>query len=134
MNLAQVMTEVGAALGAIGSLKVWDYPAASVTAPAAVVGLPDSYVFDQTAGRGNDRLALPVWVVVGRPTDPSTRDRLGVYCNGSGAESVKEKIETYAYTACDTPSVVSVEFESFVDAGVTYASAKFVLDIRGDGA
>jgi hypothetical protein len=59
---------------------------------------------------------------------------LGAYCNGSGAESVKEKIEAHAYTACDTPSVVGIDFEGFTDAGVQYASAKFTLDIRGGGA
>lgn len=136
MNLADVMDAVAERLSVIDGLagRVFAYPPAAVTPPAAVVSYPDEYTFDATYGRGMDRMTLPVALVVGRPTDRSTRDRLAGYCDGSGVSSVKAALESGAYSVMDTLRVVSVSIDAVSIGGVEYAAALFELDITGPGS
>ena len=133
MNLADVMDEVATALEAIDNLRVFPYPPDRVEPPAAVVSWPDTYTYDETYGRGMDRLSLPVVVVVGRVSDRACREELGAYADGSGDRSVKEAVETGTYTACDTVRVESVEFDVVTIAGTDYMAALFTVDVAGSG-
>jgi hypothetical protein len=81
-----------------------------------------------------DRMSLPVVIVVGRPTDRSTRDLLGVYCNGTGPSSVKAVLESGTYTALHTLRVEEIKFDVASIAGVDYMAALFTLDIAGSGS
>ena len=134
MDLADVMEEVAAKLGTIDGLRVFAYPPGDVPPPAAIVSYPETYDFDATYGRGMDRMSLPVVVVVGKPTDRSTRDRLAKYCNGSGPASVKAVVERGTYSACDTVRVTSIEFDPVEIAATVYMAALFTLDIAGPGS
>lgn len=134
MNLASVMDEVATKLGTITGLRVFAYPPPAVTPPAAVVSYPDSYTYDETYGRGMDRLMLPVVVVVGKATDRTARDAIATYVNGSGTGSVKAGLETGPYTAFHTLRVVSVEFDVVTIAGTEYLAGLFDLDITGQGS
>lgn len=133
MNLADVMDEVAAKLSVIPNLRVFAYPPDALTPPGAVVSYPENITFDQTYGRGMDRMTLPVWLIEGLPTDRSCRDRLGAYCNGSGPQSVKEAVESGAYSTCDTVRVMSIEFTPVSIGGTEYMSAVFDLDVSGSG-
>lgn len=134
MNLANVMDEVSAQLDTIDGLRCFAYPPPTLSPPAAVVSYPDEYTFDETYGRGMDRLKLPVVVVVGRPVERTTRDRLGAYCDGSGPSSVKSVLESGTYTAFDTVRVEGIEFDAVDIGGVAYMAAMFTLDIAGSGS
>ena len=134
MNLADVMDEVAAKLDTIAGLRCFAYPADAVQPPAAIVSYPETITFDETYGRGMDRLTLPVVVVVGKPTDRSSRDALAAYCHGSGARSVKAVVEAGTYTAFDTVRVTSIEFDVVVIAGTDYLAALFDLDVAGAGS
>lgn len=134
MDLADVMDEVAARLGTIAGLRVHAHPPGSVTPPAAVVSYPDTYTFDETYGRGMDRMTLPVVVVVGKASDRAARDQLGVYVDGSGAASVKQVLESGTYTAFHTVRVVGAEFDVVTIAAVDYLAATFDLDIAGSGS
>lgn len=134
MDLADVMEEVAGKLSAINGLRIFAYPPDALAPPAAVVSYPDSYDYDGTYGRGMDRLKLPVVVVVGKPTDRSTRDRLAKYCDGAGAASVKVAAENGTYVSCDTVRVESVTFDVVSIAGTDYMAALFTLDITGSGS
>lgn len=134
MDLADVMEEVAGKLSAINGLRVFAYPPDNLAPPAGVVSYPESYEYDGTYGRGMDRLKLPVVVVVGKPTDRSTRDRLARYCDGAGAGSVKVAAQAGPYVACDTVRVESVEFDVVSIGGTDYMAALFTLDITGPGS
>lgn len=134
MDLAKVMDAVAAQLDTIPGLRVFAYPPDSLVPPAAVVSYPDTLTFDDTYGRGMDRLTLPVVVVVGRPSDRSTRDNLAVYCDGSGVASVKAVIEAGAYADFDTVRVASIDFDAVTIGGTDYMAALFNLDIVGSGS
>jgi hypothetical protein len=133
VDLAAVMQAVSDRLDTIAGLRCFAYPPGSITPPAAVVSYPDTYDFDETYGRGMDRLKLPVVVVVGRPTDRTTRDKLAAYVNGTGASSVKAVLESGTYTAFDVVRVTGVDFDVVTIAATDYLAALFDLDIAGKG-
>lgn len=134
MNLAQVMTEVGDQLDTIADLRGYGFPPDAIHPPVAIVSYPDDLTFDATYGRGMDRITLPVVVLVGKPNDRSTVERLGRYADGSGATSIKAVVEAGSYTAFDTVRVMSAEFDVVTVAGVDYMAALFSLDVAGQGA
>lgn len=133
MDLATVMDQISARLDTIAGLRCFAYPPGSVTPPAAIVTYPDTYTYDQTYGRGMDRMTLPVVVVVGKATDRTARDRLGAYCDGSGTSSVKTVLESGTYTAFDDVRVTGAEFDVYTLGGTDYLAAIFDCDIAGSG-
>jgi hypothetical protein len=78
VDLADVMQAVSDRLDTIAGLRCFAHPPGTVTPPAAVVSYPDKYTFDETYGRGMDRITLPVVVwSAGKVSDRSARDQLG---------------------------------------------------------
>lgn len=134
MNVDDVMDQIATRLDTITGLRVYAWPPGTVAPPAVVVSFPDSYTYDETYGRGMDRLSLPVVVVVGRPTERQTRDNLARYVAGSGAASVKAVLESGTYSAFHTVRVTGVEFDVVTIGSNDYAAALFTLDIAGSGA
>lgn len=133
MNLNSVMDALGAQLDTIAGLRVFDYPADHVSPPAAVLGLPDDITYDETYGRGSDKITMPLLIVVGRASDRAARDTLAAYADGSGASSVKAVLEAGTYTAFHTIRVMRAEFDQVRIAGADYLAALFDLDILGSG-
>lgn len=134
MILGDVMDQLATALGTISGLRVFPYPPDSLNPPAAVVSYPDTLTFDETYGRGMDRISIPVVVVVGRVSDRASRDQLSAYCNGSGDSSIKAALESSTYTACSTVRAASVDFDVVTIGGTDYMAALFTLDISGSGS
>jgi hypothetical protein len=134
VNLADVMDDLGAALDTIAGLKVFPYWADRISPPAAVIGWPDPLTYDATAGRGADRLTLPVMVLVGNVDSRTARDRVAGYADGSAAGSVKAAVEAHAATAYDSARVMTCEFGVITVAGTEYLAGTFNIDIIGSGA
>lgn len=135
MNLNLVMDEVAQALKTLTGLNVFPYPKSSVTPPAGLVSYPEKIEYDQTYRRGKDRIrALPVWLVVGKVDDLSSRDKVAGWCAGSGPQSVKATLEAVRYSSCDVLVVTSCDFDTVTIADIDYLAAMFELDISGRGA
>lgn len=136
MILGDIMDEIAARLRQAPTLagRTTAYPPASVKAPAAVVTFPSEYLFDLTYGRGMDRMKGEVVVVVGRPTERQTRDRITRYVDGAGPESVKALVDGDDYASCDSVRVESALFDVVTIGGVEYLAAVFSVDIVGRGA
>lgn len=134
MNFADVADDIADALDGIAGLNVYPFAADHVSPPAAVVGFPEDYTFDTTMGRGSDRMSIPVFVLVGKVSDRAARDTLGAYVDGSGAKSIKAKLEGSTYTAFDSLRVQSVEFETISVAGQELLAGVFSVDIYGQGS
>lgn len=134
MDLAAVMDAVSNRLSTIAGLRCFAYPPPTLTPPAAVVSYPDSYDFDETYGRGMDRMKLPVVLVVGQVSDRSARNSLGAYCNGTGSQSVKAVLESGTYSAFQVVRVEGIEFDVVAIGGIDYTAALFTLDIAGSGS
>lgn len=135
MNLDDVAAELGAALGTIAGLNVPEWGVQRVTPPFALIPLPEQVTYDATYGRGSDRIEdWPVLVLVAHPTKPEARRAVAEYADGSGPKSVKAAIEAHEYTACDSVTVQTAEFDVVTYAGTDYLAAMFHLDITGKGA
>jgi len=134
VNLTEVMEAVGDRLDTIAGLRVFPHPTDALTPPAAVVSVPDEIVYDETYGRGMDRITLPLVVVVGKAFDRAAMTNLAAYADGSGAKSVKAVLESGSYTAFDTVRVMRAEFDVVRIASSDYLAAMFDLDIAGQGA
>ena len=93
LDLNAVMDAIGTRLGTITGLRVYDYAADAASPPAAIVALPETVEYDTVAGRGADRVVIPVTVLVGKVSDRTARDQLAQYVSGTGAASVKTAIE-----------------------------------------
>jgi hypothetical protein len=74
-------------------LRVYDYAADAAAPPAAIVPLPETVEYDTVAGRGADRVVIPVLILVGKVSDRAARDQLAQYVSGTGSLSVKAAIE-----------------------------------------
>lgn len=134
MNLSAVMDEVANQLATIAGLRAIAWPDGSVSPPAAIVTMPAGYVFDDTGTRGADRITLPVVLLVSGAVPRIARDALGLYCNGSGASSIKQVLESHTYTTFSTLRVTGIEFDTYTYGGVDYPAAIFTLDVYGSGA
>jgi hypothetical protein len=134
VDLANVMDEMGTALGVIAGLNVFPFSANRITPPAAVVGWPDPITYDATMRRGGDRMTVPVYVVVGKVEARSARDRLAAYLDGANTTSVKTALEGHTFTACDSVRVTEARVDAVTIAGVEYLGAIFQADIIGKGA
>lgn len=135
MNLIEVADELGAALKTIEGLRVPEWGVQRVHPPFALLPLPEQVSYDLAYGRGGDRIEdWPLLVLVANPAQPAARRSIAEYAAGSGAKSVKARIEAHTYTACDTVRVTSAEFDVVSYAGTDYLAAMFHLDISGKGA
>lgn len=134
MHLARVMDEVALAMATIQGLNGFAYPPATLTAPAFYISYPAQILYDVTYARGEDDfIDLPIVVLVGRPTQRETRDRVARYCASDGPTSVKAALEGFAWTTCDSLSITTAEFDTEMIAGVEYLALIFKATAVGPG-
>lgn len=134
MNLNSVADELTTVLDTIAGLRVFGYPPPTVVPPAGIVSYPDRVDFDETYGRGMDRIRdWPLVVVVGKATDRMARERIYEYTSATGSNSLKAVLEAHVWTSLAALRIASVEFDVVSIAGVDYIAALFHLDIAGQG-
>lgn len=129
MDVNAVMDALGARLGTISGLRVFDYATETASPPAAVVGIPVEFDYDFTKGGGSDRAVFPVTVLVGAVSARSARDALGAYAAGSGASSVKAAVDGNLGAVAQTARVMTARVESVQLNGVDYLAAVFDVEV-----
>lgn len=136
MDLAAVMDQVKNRLvGVLPDVNGFAYPPGTVTPPAFIVTYPDRIDLGTSYGNGQSEIeSLPVVLVVGKVSDPDTRDTIALYAAGSGARSVRQILESGTYTAFHTLKVTDCEFSVYQEAANTYLAATFHCDITGPGS
>lgn len=140
MDLAAVMTEVDTRLKTIPALAVHlGFPGKLARVPAAVQYPPDRIDFDLTYGRGTDTMDdLLVVVFVRRNTNRQAINDITPYVAGSGASSIKAKLDMTAanpYTSCSDLQVQWAELDPTATLGGNeYLAALFHCKITGLGA
>lgn len=137
MNIANVMAELATNLGAVSGLRVYPYNVDSVSAPSAIIGLPEEVTYDETFRRGADSAKLEVYVFVARIDQRTGSKALAAYLDGSGSKSVKAALDssdTVHYATCDVVRVAKATVEPLQSGGIEYLGAVFTLEITGQGA
>lgn len=131
MNIANVMDELGNAVGTITGLRIAPYWADKITPPTAVVAWPSPLTFDAAYQRGGDTAEFPLTVLVGKVNARASRNALAKYLAGSGANSVKTAVEAHTTAAWDSARVTQAEVAVISIAGTEYLGAEFTIDIIG---
>ncbi len=124
------MDALGVRLATIAGLRVSDYPADSISPPAAVVAYPE-LEYDQTYQAGADRATFPVHVLVGKDSDRAARDELGTYAARAGASSIKATLEADPTLAgaVDSLRVRRATFSTMAVGSVEYLAATFDVEV-----
>jgi hypothetical protein len=136
VNLSDVAEEVASMLGSIEGLRAFAYPPGAINPPTAVVLNPNpgDIVYDDTYGRGGDRMTLPLMVLIGQAEDRSAMEGIRPYLDGSGPKSVKQALEAGTPKSFDTIRVQDGGVDGVTWGGVEYVAALFNLDILGPGS
>jgi hypothetical protein len=132
LDLGGVMDAIGVRLATIPGLRVHDYQADGASPPAAIVGLPEVVEYDTVAGRGADRVVVPVLVLVGRVSDRAARDAIAPYVSGAGAKSVKTAVESGNSDlagAAHTVRVTMARIDIVTIQAVDYLGASFDVEV-----
>ncbi|MDP9144324.1 MAG: hypothetical protein M3N43_06455 [Actinomycetota bacterium] len=122
-TMGQVMDAIGVQLATISGLRVYDFPPKSAQAPFAFVDMPETIRYDQTYGRGSDRMTLQVVVGVASQVDRASRDQISGYADGT---VVKAAIEATTLCSC---RVTQVSFGAIQLAASTFLGATFEVDV-----
>lgn len=135
MNLSDVAEEIAARLDSIEGLRCFSYPPAAIHPPVAIVlnPVPGDIQYDQTYGRGMDRMTLPVILLVGRGNERAATKNIRPYLDGSGAKSIKAVLDSGAYASFDEIRVTTSGVDGVSWGGTEYQAALFDLDIAGQG-
>lgn len=132
LDLNAVMDALGVRLATIAGLRVADYAADSANPPQAIVALPETVEYDTVAGRGADRVVIPVMVLVGKVSDRAARDAIAGYVSGTGALSVKTAVEGGAGDlggAAHTVRVTTASIDVVTIQAVEYLGASFDVEV-----
>lgn len=138
MILTDVMDEIAARLKAGVPLltgRTYAWPTLTVTPPAAVITYPEKISYDQTGGRGVDKIDdVTILVFCGRPHERQTRDLAAAFTNPDDVQSVKAAVDGEGYASCDQVSVFEAGFDVYALAGTDYLGIAFPLTIYGPGS
>jgi hypothetical protein len=108
-------------------------PAESLTPPALIVSYPKTVEYDETYGRGMDKVTdWEILAATGAVSEFSARKRL-LQLAGGGLAGVKAVLEAPGQQSFDEIRVSSASFDVFTMAGVDYVSCTWLLDIWGTG-
>lgn len=127
IDLNAVMDALGDRLRTIPGLRVSDYPADAANPPQAIVSLPDEVEYDTVAGRGADRVVVPITVLVGRLSERTARDLIAAYLSGAGEQSVKAAVEGGAVG--QTARVTGSRVDVITIQAIDYLGASFDVEV-----
>lgn len=108
-------------------------PPEALQPPCFIVSYPAQIDYDETYGRGMDKIIG--WEIVGVAGGVSlhtTRKTLLAWASG-GLGGVKGVLETGTYASFDEIQVTQATFDVFDMAGVQYMSATWLVNIWGTG-
>lgn len=128
INVGTTMDALGIRLKTISGLRVYDFMADNIAAPAAVVGMPN-VSYDATKGRGVDRAVYPVHLLVGKVSDRASRDKLSPFVAGTGAKSVKAAIDGTLGDTVQAARVVDASVSVMAVGAVDYLAVTFNTEV-----
>lgn len=149
MDVAAVRLAVSNAVDEISGLICTPYRPDSITEPAFFVGEVE-VEYDETMGRGYDKLTLTAYLLVSRADDKSSQAALDAYLAGHGSSSVKAALYAVrgvpgtaalggAASSCRLVRAYDYGFDTYgsnTSSGVQgqkYLGVTFQIDVYGRG-
>jgi hypothetical protein len=133
MDLSDVMAELETRVGTVSGIRTASGWPGQIQPPTAIVTFPEVIEYDQTYGRGMDRMTLFVVVAVSRADNRAGTDKVSALVKGSGAGSVKAALESGTPTSFHTATVTEANFDTATIAGTSYLTVTFTVEITGTG-
>lgn len=134
MRVELVMDELLIPLKGIEGLRVLSQETGDINPPCAVLSLPGNIDYEGTYARGLDSMMFELAVLVGRSNERASKYKITPYCEGAGPSSIKQKMESHEYRACDTVTVKSCHFANIIEQRVGYLAAIFTIHVAGQGS
>lgn len=104
---------------------IYPWPADTVAVPCALVGYPTDIEFDLTMGRGSDRAVFPVFFMVGKTSDKSSRNALSLIL--ADATSIKDALDgTHSFGAV---RVTDCKVNEVTVGAIAYLAAVFTTEV-----
>jgi hypothetical protein len=126
-ELAERLKQLGA------DIYVHPNPPESLTPPAIILSYPKSIDYDETYGRGMDKIVdWEIVAVTGAVSLLTSRKRVMALASG-GTSGLKAVLEIPGYESFDEIRVSTASFDVFTMAGVDYISCTWLVDIWGTG-
>lgn len=129
LDLAAVMDALVASVVDAGILdRAYGWPLPEVSPPCVVAGYPTSYSPGVTMDRGHDRATFPIWLVLGRIDERTTRDVFGSYLNGTAdiVDALNNADVDHEWSC----RVMAAEVQPWVPVPeLTYLSIRFDVDV-----
>jgi hypothetical protein len=129
VDVNAMMDAVGVRLATIAGLRVYDYRADKVAAPAAIVGLPTEVDYNWTKGGGSDRVVIPVVLLVQRVSDRASRDLIGPYLSGTGAKSIEAAVNGTLGGTAQVAWVSNPEIRDVTMGDIAYVGVTFDVEV-----
>jgi hypothetical protein len=124
-DLSDTMDAIAAACVTAGIVKnAYGWPAESVTVPCVIVGYPTSTDYDASFGNAIMKVALPVFLVTGRPADKSSRDVLS-----TSVSAMKAALDGSLSGTVHSLRVTGVGFDRVLINDILYAAARFECEV-----
>lgn len=133
MKIRLVAQEMTVRLETITKLNGFPYWIKKVPVPGFTIGLPERIAYDQTYGRGLDKITFPVLVVVGPVSSEQAARDLEAYMDGSGPRSFKQILNPPGWESCDDVCVTEAVPDTYMSGGVFLLGAEFTVDVHGQG-
>jgi hypothetical protein len=135
VNISSAATEIAEQAATITGLNAYDFAPGTIVPPCLVVLNPEpgGIVFDQTYGRGMDRITLPVILICGPAVEREQQQGIRLYLDGAGDKSIKQVLESGTYESFDTIRVMVGGVDGVTIGGVEYIAALFDIDLGGRG-
>ena len=110
---------------------VYPWPTEEISVPCAVVGFPESIVFDAVYGDGANEFHIPIWHVIAKTGDQQARDRLSVALTGvSSIKKMLDGIRTFGGQSC-TVRVTDAAIAEIAVGGIAYVAIKLSTEVVG---
>lgn len=129
-----VAQEITTRLETIPKLNGFPFWVKKVPVPGFTVGLPELINYDQTYGRGLDKITLPIVVLVGLVSSEQSARDVMAYTDGSGPRSFKAVLNSVDdWESCDDVIVTEAAPDTYSSGGVLLLGAEFKVDVFGRG-
>ncbi len=130
MIVTEVLAEIMTAAAATGATAPNRWGERAPRPPMILVELPEQVVYD-SGGKFTRYADVPVAVLVGDPTQPSSFRAAAAYLDDESPASLKLAIEAHEYESCATVRVATGSVEVFTLQGQDFLGALVHVDVTG---
>lgn len=136
-TIVDILDEIAAKVRAVPGVVSYEWDVERIaTVPAVLVGLPDRAQYRTSYSRRGKKLTISLVVLVSKSNARAAQKKLLPFMENSGPQSVFLLVDSEftTYATCDDVTVVECTPDIWINAGVPYLGAEFIIDVTATGA